>query len=98
MYKYYKNDLLLFNFWVHNILIFRENNLLIINSKPHPQSSAPATNSFNAVLSKPSGTTASIIFLSASQMKHVKSTNPVEMAIHGTRAVILSEKVIDMFL
>ena len=85
-----------FFFHIHDISTVRENNLLIINSKPHPQSSAPATNSFNAVLSKPSGTTASIIFLSASQMKHVKSTKPVEMAIHGTKAVILSEKIIDI--
>ena len=62
----------------------------MINSKPHPQSSAPATASFNAVFNKPSGTVDSIIFLNASQRKQVRSMKPVETAMHGTKAVILT--------
>ena len=65
----------------------------MINSNPHPQSSAPATASFKAVFSNPSGTKDSIIFLSASAKKHVKRTKPVEMAIHGTSAVIVTKDV-----
>ena len=62
----------------------------MINSKPHPQSSAPATASFKAVFNKPSGTVDSIIFLNASQRKQVRSMKPVETAMHGTKAVILT--------
>ena len=73
---------------IHNSI---KNRLLIISSKPHPQSSAPETASLNAVFSKPFGTTVSIIFLNASARNNVNSTKPVDTAIHGTNAAMVTK-------